>query len=219
MKWTSLITTLVTINAFYMIPAFASDSVYPIHQCDHRKFNVDREGCKNWQMYWDEQSRNSATGYWANCSWNPAAWACWKLEPAIWRCPPKGGLDITRGKYLALHDWAVKVFRSALEDKAWDGHPRASRAWEYLNGATLDLLGLTLTKQAQIEDDFSKLDSTDIVRLAEILLKYSSVNDTEDWFKYMLDRIPGCSMQPTTMNQLILLRSEWSDRVKRPSPK
>src|SRR5687768_1060982 len=74
-----------------ILPAAPND-VYPIHSCQHTRFDTDSEGCGNWQIYWDRVGRNDETRYWANCPWNPAAWACWKIDRKEWACPPPRGV-------------------------------------------------------------------------------------------------------------------------------
>lgn len=197
--------TLVISLIIWTTQSVAS-SLYPIHQCDHPRFNTDRRGCHEWQIFWDRAD----TAYWANCPWNPAAKSCWDLAWNIYSCPPtRNGLPITLGDLIRFHDWATKVFRDANADGQWSVHPRASIVWQHLNGLSIDLTELGYFKRREIKASIKALTSEDIIHLARVLFVYSSINDTVDGFNYILARVNGCSNDHHINEILNSIKMEW----------
>ncbi|MEW7975014.1 MAG: hypothetical protein AB2777_20815 [Candidatus Thiodiazotropha endolucinida] len=204
---------VVVLGCYMLVNSSASMSdVYPIHNCPHPRFNTDRRGCGNWQLYWDRAN----VAHWANCAWNHAARACWDQSWELWKCPPRrGGIPITLGDMINFHDWSVNVFRDAHDDGEWQNHPRASRAWQYINGISTDLSELGYAKRHEIEASILSLTNDDIIHLATILLRYSSINDTLDGFNYLIARVPRCSNNPQVDEKLYKVKNEW-EKLRNP---
>lgn len=180
--------------------------LYPIHNCSHPRFNIDTKGCFKWQHFWDRANKQ----YWANCSWNPAAMACWEQGMVLYSCPPtQNGLPITLRDLITFHDWSIKVFRDAHSDGEWTKYPRASIAWQHLNGLSIDILGLGYLKRKEIDESIKSLTQKDIALIVSVLLKYSSISDTDAGLSYIIKRAMGCSTDNKTQEKLKQIEKEW----------